>query len=299
MQDENDIDFEMPEDDSDHSDYDDVLSEISPDEDHDDDESHDDESGEDDSTNETVSQQTKKPSRWKRKVNYLTEQKLRAEQLAREREMVLVQKMAELETKDKFIQSLFQSATGEPQTNTNFTQQDAFAASAPSVATKAINSEDIDRIVKERTQKFLTESMQAQAKNEKLANKWNPQIARMRKELEKEPAKANAFIDWFSNYIADVDSDSTKRALLGVAGDLEYAAETIYTVGKHPQFKNLPLEDQIPAMLKLHADIAAKRKKTTGADKSIERPRGSGSPAKNWKEMSVEDHVKQKLMGKK
>lgn len=296
MQDENDVEFEMP--DNDISDFDDVLSEISPDEDHDEgDESHDhDESGEDDSPHETVSQQTKKPSRWKRKVSYLTEQKLQAEQLAREREMVLAQKMAELETKDKFIASLFQSVNEPQQANSNFTQQDTSGATAS--LQKAFSLEDVERITEEKARKILTENARQHAQNEKLASKWRPQLTRIEKELSKEPEKAYAFAKWFEEYTEDVDNNPEKRTLLAVAGGLEFAAETLYTVGKSKQFKNLAFEDKVTAMLKLHADIASKRKNKTGTGRSIERPKsGGGTPNRNWREQSVEDYVKQKLSG--
>lgn len=295
MQDESELNFGVTLDENEHQDeqseFDDYLSEILPDDDADDDgESHDDESSEGDAQTDAVSQQKKRPNRYKRKIGYLMEQKNRAEELARKSEMALAQKEAELETKDKFLQSLFQGTV--PPTNQQITPDTGVSAQ------QTFTAEDIDKRVEERLSKALSENMRIQSQNQKLAEKWNPQVARMRKELGKEPEKANAFIKWLGDYTADVDDNPEKRTLLGVAGQLEYAAETLYTASKSQQFKSLPLEEKIPLLLKLHTDISAKRKKITGADKSIERPRGTTPTKQNWVSMSLDDYVMQKLTGK-
>lgn len=295
MQDENelnlDVNYDENESQDEHSEFDDYLSEILPDDDTDDDgESHDDDSHDGDAHTDAVSQQKKRPNRYKRKIGYLQEQITRVEQLARKREMELAQREAELETKDKFLQSLFQGTL--PPTDQKPTLETG------SVSQPTFTADDIDKRVEERLAKALSENMKIQSQNLKIAEKWNPQVARLRKELGKEPAKVNAFIKWLGDYTADVDDNPEKRTLLGVAGQLEYAAETLYTASKSQQFTALPLEEKIPLLLKLHTDISAKRKKITGADKSIERPRGTTPTKQSWVTMSLEDHVMKKLTGK-
>jgi hypothetical protein len=251
---------------------DDILSDLSTDD--------DDSSDEDNETqNESQNvQQQKKPSRWKRKQQYLTQAKLDAEKAAEEARREATALRARVEQQEKMWAQLMSPIDAQQQQQASPAQQPANNLSADEI--------------EERLLKKLSERAEKSREFDRIGSKWQPQLQRMQKQLAKDPQKSKQFSDWFGKYTGDLGSNPDKKLLLEVAGNLEYAAEALYTVNKSAQFANLSTADKIGALHKLHTDIVAKRNKQTASDKGIALPRGNNSSTGKKKtigEMTAEE----------
>jgi hypothetical protein len=216
-------------------------------------------------------QQAKKPSRWKRKQQYLTNARQEAEQLANERARENAELRARLEAQDKMWSQILGPVASEPQTQVFGHPEQSKQGNG------ALNSDELKKSIKQELLEEMRQSESKEREMQKLASQWQPQLERMSKILSKDEIKSKQFSGWFGKYTSDLDTNRDKKILLEVAGNLEYAAEAIYTVNKSKPFERLSLADKISALHKLHTDIVSKRKKQSESDKSIGMPKNNSA----------------------
>jgi len=224
-----------------------------------------------------------------KRINALHAQKMDAKREAER----LSKENGELRKYMDEISSWVNSISGDE--DENFSPAPSNPQSNPRAPAGTFTHDDVAKMVRQE----LDDVTKNQREVYQLAQAWQPLVDRVKGASGNSKFKDN-FLPWFHDYTEDVDTNGQKRSLLNAAKALKYAPETLYALGNHKGFDELPLEKQLELMISAHEKIRGSKDKITASDEPIERISGMRSGVhKSPSDMTPDEFYKYKMSRKK